>query len=153
MRFFTSKRTTIEIKRAFKKVGSYYNITMTAKNLHTEGDMVIMVWMVLVAIPIYPNNFDLSYNKLKRPNKHIELEIVVLPEALLPTTPTLMIKRVLSEQRIDQDLVVEENSTVPFQISLKSKPAYDSDWHDSYTIEGMGYGDFMKTGIPSSQPM
>ena len=145
--YFKSEQTQLQIQRTFENQGQYTNVSMTAYNLHdTETERYIMTWMVMVAVPVHAESFDLSYENYSRPNENIKLDLMIMPNATLPTEPTLRIKRVNGGRVTYPQYSVLDEETIPFKIGIDEMPTDDSPFIDSYTFEGFGLGNNMTAG-------
>ncbi len=99
--------TELVIRRTFNTTGKVFSLRLTAENMHDEGDVATMTWLVLCANPILGEHWTLSYPPFIGDGDVFSITLTVDRDVDLPTQPEVYITAVKGWQTIEEDNVIE----------------------------------------------
>lgn len=114
--------TELELKRIFTEPGVDYQVVMIASNMHNEDDMANMTWVVSCANPVVPDDWTVTHEPFIYVNDPFNFSLTIKPGVNLPTRPNFRIVQVTGQQRIDNELVVNNASEVEFFLHDPNQP-------------------------------
>jgi hypothetical protein len=102
--------TELEMTRTFTVPGLRYQIEMQAENMHNPDDLATMTWLIECGNPILPADWTMTYEPFLHIQKYFDLTFTVKAEARLPTKPIIRIVPLIGQQRIDNDIYVDNTT-------------------------------------------
>merc|ERR1711884_58898 len=108
--------TEIELVRKFKKPGTIYDVVMFATNMHNPDDYAEFKWHVYCAHPVVPVDWTITYDRFQHSSPHFTIDLTVAPEKTLPTMPIIRIIAINGDQRIDNNIEIDNSTIYKFAI-------------------------------------
>ena len=107
--------TVLEITRTFPKPGTQYHLTLEAQNMHDSDDTASMTWVIECAHPVIPEDWDIEIVRNQHVTDHFNVSFVFnKADKFLPTMPIIRVIPITGDQRIDNDIVIDNSTAFLF---------------------------------------
>ena len=108
--------TEIELVRKFTVPGTRYYVTMEAMNMHNPENSATFKWEIYCANPVIPAHWSISYDRFQHSKDHFTIDLTVLGGKVLPTLPIIRIIAIECDQRIDNNIEIDNSTVYKFAI-------------------------------------
>lgn len=138
--------TEIELVRKFKMPGTRYDVVMFATNMHNPDDYAEFKWHVYCAHPVVPEDWTITYDRFQHSKDHFTIDLTVAAEKTLPTMPIIRIIAINGDQRIDNNIEIDNSTIYKFAIPdnkgllPNNFPKCETGCYDFKRLEYMGIG-------------